>query len=195
MSKKPYATKFGLNHVVGLIENKKAQLVLIANDVDPIELVVFLPALCRKMGVPYAIVKGKARLGTVVHQKVCSVHTPFNRTATDIFRPLPFLLCLRSAPRTRASSPSSSLPSTTVTSRSTRTLSATGVVALWVPRRTLAWRSGGRPSRALSRSKWTVMAWSDGEIGVSLHVAGFALCNTTEFRTAKNSHQGLNQSS
>ena len=70
VSKKPYTAKFGLNHVVGLIENKKASLVLIANDVDPIELVVFLPALCRKMGVPYAIVKGKARLGTVVHQKV-----------------------------------------------------------------------------------------------------------------------------
>lgn len=69
VSKKPYAVKYGLNHVVGLIENKKAALVLIPNDVDPIELVIFLPALCRKMGVPYAIVKGKARLGTVVHKK------------------------------------------------------------------------------------------------------------------------------
>ena len=68
-----YAAKFGLNHVVGLIENKKASLVLIANDVDPIELVVYLPALCRKMGVPYVIVKGKARLGTVVHQKTAAV--------------------------------------------------------------------------------------------------------------------------
>ena len=71
VSKKPYAVKYGLNHVVGLIENKKATLVLIPNDVDPIELVIFLPALCRKMGVPYAIVKGKARLGVVVHKKVC----------------------------------------------------------------------------------------------------------------------------
>ena len=70
VSKKPYAVKYGLNHVVGLIENKKAGLVLIPNDVDPIELVIFLPALCRKMGVPYAIVKGKARLGVVVHKKV-----------------------------------------------------------------------------------------------------------------------------
>ncbi|KAI9791335.1 MAG: 60S ribosomal protein L8B [Candelina submexicana] len=70
VSKKPYAVKYGLNHVVGLIENKKATLVLIPNDVDPIELVIFLPALCRKMGVPYAIIKGKARLGTVVHKKV-----------------------------------------------------------------------------------------------------------------------------
>jgi large subunit ribosomal protein L7Ae len=73
VSKKPYTTKFGLNHVVGLVENKKAALVLIANDVDPIELVVYLPALCRKMGVPYVIVKGKARLGTVVHQKTAAV--------------------------------------------------------------------------------------------------------------------------
>jgi large subunit ribosomal protein L7Ae len=35
------------------VENKKAQLVVIAHVVDPIELVVFLPALCQKMGVPY----------------------------------------------------------------------------------------------------------------------------------------------
>ena len=70
VSKKPYAVKYGLNHVVALIEAKKTALVLIPNDVDPIELVIFLPALCRKMGVPYAIVKGKARLGTVVHKKV-----------------------------------------------------------------------------------------------------------------------------
>ena len=70
VSKKPYTVKYGLNHVVGLIENKKASLVFIPNDVDPIELVIFLPALCKKMGVPYVIVKGKARLGTVVHKKV-----------------------------------------------------------------------------------------------------------------------------
>ncbi|CAN8098438.1 unnamed protein product [Discula destructiva] len=73
VSKKPYTVKYGLNHVVGLIENKKASLVLIPNDVDPIELVIFLPALCRKMGVPYAIIKGKARLGTVVHKKTAAV--------------------------------------------------------------------------------------------------------------------------
>ncbi|CAR23289.1 60S ribosomal protein L8 [Lachancea thermotolerans] len=72
-SPKPYVVKFGLNHVVSLVENKKAKLVLIANDVDPIELVVFLPALCKKMGVPYAIVKGKARLGTLVNQKTSAV--------------------------------------------------------------------------------------------------------------------------
>jgi large subunit ribosomal protein L7Ae len=61
--------KFGLHHVTELIESKKAKLVAIAHDVQPVELVVWLPALCRKMDVPYCIVKSKARLGTVVHQK------------------------------------------------------------------------------------------------------------------------------
>ena len=77
VSKKPFVVKYGLNHVVGLIENKKPSLVLIPNDVDPIELVIFLPALCRKMGIPYAIIKGKARLGVVVHKKVYP-KTPLN---------------------------------------------------------------------------------------------------------------------
>uniref|UniRef100_A0A383VPA2 60S ribosomal protein L7a n=1 Tax=Tetradesmus obliquus TaxID=3088 RepID=A0A383VPA2_TETOB len=67
--KKPLVVKFGLNHVTTLVEAGKAQLVVIAHDVDPIELVVWLPALCKKMGVPYCIVKGKARLGAIVHQK------------------------------------------------------------------------------------------------------------------------------
>lgn len=48
---------------------------MIADDVDPIELVVFVPALCRKMGVPYVIVKNKARLGTVVHKKKAAILT------------------------------------------------------------------------------------------------------------------------
>ena len=52
-----------------MVENKKAQLVVIAHDVDPIELVVFLPAPCRKMGVPYSVIKGKARLGHLAHRK------------------------------------------------------------------------------------------------------------------------------
>jgi len=73
--KKPMFVKMGLNHCVALIENKKANLVVIADDVDPIELVVFVPALCRKMGIPYVIVKNKARLGTVVHKKKAAILT------------------------------------------------------------------------------------------------------------------------
>merc|ERR1712174_168397 len=70
--KKPIVIKYGINHITNLIESKKAKLVCIAHDVDPIEIVVWLPALCRKMGVPYCIVKGKARLGKLVHKKTAT---------------------------------------------------------------------------------------------------------------------------
>lgn len=69
----PAVLKFGLKHITTLIEQKKASLVAIAHDVDPVELVVWLPALCRKMDVPFCIVKGKSRLGTLVHKKNCAV--------------------------------------------------------------------------------------------------------------------------
>lgn len=69
----PAVLKYGLKHITTLVEQKKASMVVIAHDVDPIELVVWLPALCRKMDVPFCIVKGKARLGTLVHKKNCAV--------------------------------------------------------------------------------------------------------------------------
>lgn len=69
----PPTLKFGLKHVTTLVEQKKVKLVVIAHDVNPIELVVWLPALCRKMNIPFCIVKGKSRLGTLTHQKNCAV--------------------------------------------------------------------------------------------------------------------------
>jgi large subunit ribosomal protein L7Ae len=69
---KPINIKFGLNHVTELVELNKAKLVIIAHDVDPIEMMCFLPALCRKKGIPYAFIKGKARLGKLVHQKTAT---------------------------------------------------------------------------------------------------------------------------
>lgn len=71
--KAPVVVKYGLKHVTYLVEQKKAKLVCIASDVEPIELVIWLPALCKKMDVPFCIVKGKARLGWVVHQKKAAV--------------------------------------------------------------------------------------------------------------------------
>merc|ERR1711862_363176 len=68
-TKRGPVVRHGINTVTTLVEKKKAKLVIIANDVDPIELVLFLPALCRKMGVPYCIVKNKARVGRVVRRK------------------------------------------------------------------------------------------------------------------------------
>jgi len=71
-AKKPTVIKYGLNHISTLVEQKVAKLVVIAHDVDPIELVVWLPALCRKKDVAYCIVKGKSRLGQLVHKKTAS---------------------------------------------------------------------------------------------------------------------------
>jgi large subunit ribosomal protein L7Ae len=71
-TEKPMHLKFGLNHVTTLIEENKAKLVIIAHDVDPLEIVVHLPALCRKKGVPFCFIRGKANLGKLVHMKTAS---------------------------------------------------------------------------------------------------------------------------
>ncbi|TMW44732.1 hypothetical protein DOY81_010190 [Sarcophaga bullata] len=64
--KKPTFIRAGTNTVTKLVEQKKAQLVVIAHDVDPLEvssnskvnrIVLFLPALCRKMGVHTALLR------------------------------------------------------------------------------------------------------------------------------------------
>jgi large subunit ribosomal protein L7Ae len=72
VTKRPPSVRFGIKDVVKLVENKKASLVVIAHDVDPIEVVICLPALCRKFGVPYCIVKGKALLGQIVNRKTAA---------------------------------------------------------------------------------------------------------------------------
>jgi len=82
--KRPNVVKFGLNHITSLVESKKAKLVAIAHDVEPVELVAWLPTLCRKMDVPYVIVKGKARLGSVVHQKTATAVAFTNVGKEDI---------------------------------------------------------------------------------------------------------------
>jgi large subunit ribosomal protein L7Ae len=69
---KPNVVKAGIRHVTALVEQKKAKLVVIANDVDPLELVLWLPTLCKKKGIPYVIVKNKARLGQVVGKKTAT---------------------------------------------------------------------------------------------------------------------------
>merc|ERR1712080_808512 len=56
----------------GKVAAKKPNLVIIAHDVDPIEIVVWLPSLCKARGIPYCIVKSKARLGAVVGMKTAT---------------------------------------------------------------------------------------------------------------------------
>lgn len=68
-TKAPLAVVTGLQEVTRAIEKKTARLVVIANNVDPVELVLWMPNLCRANKVPYAIVKDMARLGDAVGQK------------------------------------------------------------------------------------------------------------------------------
>ncbi|XP_035304630.1 60S ribosomal protein L7a-like [Cricetulus griseus] len=68
-TKRPPVLRAGVNTVTTMVDNNKVQLSVITHEVEPIELVVFLHALGRKMGVPYCIMKGKTRLGQLVHRK------------------------------------------------------------------------------------------------------------------------------
>jgi len=72
-TKAPLAIVSGLQEVTRTIEKKTAKLVIIANNVDPIELVLWIPTLCRTQKIPYAIVKDKARLGDAIGQKTATV--------------------------------------------------------------------------------------------------------------------------
>lgn len=85
-STKPCTLKYGLNHVTYLVEQKIAKLVVIASDVDPVETVLFLPTLCKTMGVPFCIVNNKSRLGNLVHKKnaTCVAVTDFKLAQVDL---------------------------------------------------------------------------------------------------------------
>lgn len=56
----------GVNETTKSIERKTAQFVLIAEDVQPEEIVVHLPVLCEEKGVPYAYIPTKKDLGKAV---------------------------------------------------------------------------------------------------------------------------------
>ncbi len=53
----------GTNESTKAIERKKAVLVVIAEDVEPAEIVAHLPALCDEKGIPYTYVPSKRELG------------------------------------------------------------------------------------------------------------------------------------
>jgi len=68
-TKRKLCARMGINTITTLVEQKKAKLVAIACDVEPIEIILHLPALCRKMGVPYCIVGDQGKLGRIVRRK------------------------------------------------------------------------------------------------------------------------------
>jgi len=53
----------GTNEATKAIERKHAALVVIAEDVEPAEIVAHLPPLCDEKGVPYIYVPSKRELG------------------------------------------------------------------------------------------------------------------------------------
>ncbi|MEM0361485.1 MAG: 50S ribosomal protein L7Ae [Sulfolobales archaeon] len=58
--------KKGTNETTKAVERGIAKLVLIAEDVDPPEVVMHLPLLCEEKKVPYLYVPSKKRLGESV---------------------------------------------------------------------------------------------------------------------------------
>ena len=55
--------KKGTNETTKAVERGLAKLVVIAEDVDPPEIVAHLPMLCEEKKIPYVYVRSKKRLG------------------------------------------------------------------------------------------------------------------------------------
>ena len=55
----------GVNEVIKSIERGQAKFVAISTDVDPPEIVAFLPTLCDEKKIPYMFVPSKEQLGEV----------------------------------------------------------------------------------------------------------------------------------
>jgi len=56
----------GTNEATKAIERAQAKLVVVAEDVDPPEVVAHLPLLCEERRVPYLFVPSKERIGSAV---------------------------------------------------------------------------------------------------------------------------------
>jgi len=54
----------GTNETTKAVERGQAKLVVIAEDVDPPEVVAHLPLLCEERKIPYVFVPSKTKLGT-----------------------------------------------------------------------------------------------------------------------------------
>ena len=57
--------RVGTNEVTKSSERSEAKLVVMAEDVDPAEILVHIPMLCEEKHIPYLYVQKKQRLGQV----------------------------------------------------------------------------------------------------------------------------------
>jgi len=63
MAKNSGKLRKGLNESTKAIERSIAQLVIVAEDVEPEEIVMHIPPLCEEKNIPYAFVQSKLELG------------------------------------------------------------------------------------------------------------------------------------
>jgi len=66
MSSKTGIVRKGTNETTKAIERAQAKLVIIAEDVDPPEVVAHLPLLCEERKTPYMFLPSKEKIGTAV---------------------------------------------------------------------------------------------------------------------------------
>ena len=73
IARKSGKIKKGTNEVTKAIERGKAKLVVVANNVNPPEIVMHIPILCREKGVPCVTEGTKEELGTAAGLGVSTV--------------------------------------------------------------------------------------------------------------------------
>jgi large subunit ribosomal protein L7Ae len=56
----------GINEATKSVERRAAKLIVMAEDVQPEEILIHMPSLCEEKGIPYAYVKTKKDLGDAV---------------------------------------------------------------------------------------------------------------------------------
>jgi len=66
ISSKTGTVRKGTNETTKAIERAQAKLVVIAEDVDPPEVVAHLPLLCEERKIPYIFVPSKEKIGNAV---------------------------------------------------------------------------------------------------------------------------------
>ena len=66
IASKSGSVRKGTNETTKAVERGIAKLVIIAEDVDPPEVVAHLPILCEERKIPYVFVPGKAKIGSAI---------------------------------------------------------------------------------------------------------------------------------
>jgi len=68
--------RIGVNEVTKAVERSKAKLVVMAEDVDPPEIMIHIPIICKEREIPYVYIKTKDELG-----KAASLRVPTSSVA------------------------------------------------------------------------------------------------------------------